>query len=73
MNILVTGAAGMLGQDLISVLRAQGEEVIRLTRADLDITDEAAVRKAVAEHRPATIVNCPAWTAVDDAEAPDLI
>jgi dTDP-4-dehydrorhamnose reductase len=65
---LVTGAAGMLGRDLISVLRAQGEEVIGLTRADLDITDEAAVREAVAAQRPATIVNCAAWTAVDDAE-----
>ena len=66
---LVTGAAGMLGQDLISVLDAQGQEVVGLTRADLDITDEAAVRDAVAGHRPATIVNCAAWTAVDDAEA----
>ena len=66
---LVTGAAGMLGQDLITVLDAQGEEVVGLTRADLDITDEAAVRDAVAGHRPATIVNCAAWTAVDDAEA----
>ena len=65
---LVIGAAGMLGRDLISVLRAQGEGVIGLTRADLDITDESAVREAVAEHRSATIVNCAAWTAVDDAE-----
>ena len=65
---LVTGSGGMLGQDLISVLRARGEEVIGLTRADLDITDEAVVRETVAEHRPATVVNCAAWTAVDDAE-----
>ena len=65
---LVTGSGGMLGPDLISVLRAGGEEVIGLTRADLDITDEAVVRETVAEHRPATVVNCAAWTAVDDAE-----
>ena len=65
---LVTGAAGMLGRDLIGVLRAQGEEVIGLTRADLDITDEAAVREAVAAHRPQAVVNCAAWSAVDHAE-----
>jgi dTDP-4-dehydrorhamnose reductase len=65
---LVTGAAGMLGRDLISVLHAQGEEVTGLSRADLDITDEAAVREAVAEHLPTVVVNCAAWTAVDAAE-----
>jgi dTDP-4-dehydrorhamnose reductase len=65
---LVTGAAGMLGRDLIGVLRAQGEEVTGLTRAGLDITDEAAVHETVAAHRPTVVVNCAAWTAVDDAE-----
>lgn len=65
---LVTGAAGMLGQDLVGVLRGQGEEVTGLTRADLDITDEAAVREAVTGYRPQVVINCAAWTAVDDAE-----
>jgi len=65
---LVAGAAGMLGQDLIAVLRAQGEEVTGLTRADLDVTDQHAVRQAVTGHRPAVVVNCAAWTAVDEAE-----
>jgi dTDP-4-dehydrorhamnose reductase len=65
---LVTGAAGMLGQDLVGVLRAQGEEVTALTRADLDITDQQAVCEAVAARRPAVVVNCAAWTAVDEAE-----
>jgi dTDP-4-dehydrorhamnose reductase len=65
---LVTGAAGMLGRDLISVLHAQGEELTALSRADLDITDRAAVREAVAEHLPTVVVNCAAWTAVDAAE-----
>ena len=65
---LVTGAAGMLGQDLVGVLRGQGEEVTGLTRADLDITDDAAVREAVTGYRPRVVINCAAWTAVDDAE-----
>ena len=40
-----------------------------LTRRDLDITDRAAVRAAVCAARPDVVVNCAAWTAVDDAEA----
>lgn len=58
----------MLGRDLTSLLRAQGEEVTALSRADLNITDEGAVREAVAVNRPHVVVNCAAWTAVDDAE-----
>jgi dTDP-4-dehydrorhamnose reductase len=65
---LVTGAAGMLGSDLVARLRAAGTEVVALTRADLDLRDHDAVRAAVREHAPATVVNCAAWTAVDDAE-----
>jgi dTDP-4-dehydrorhamnose reductase len=45
-----------------------GHEVVALARADLDITDAAAVRAAVREARPAAIVNCAAWTDVDGAE-----
>ena len=66
---LVTGAAGMLGQDLVTVLRRRGEQVTGLDRDDLDVTDEDAVRSAVLDCRPAVVVNCAAWTAVDDAEA----
>jgi dTDP-4-dehydrorhamnose reductase len=65
---LVTGAAGMLGRDLVSVLERSGETVTALTRAELDITDGAAVRDALRHWRPAVVVNCAAWTAVDAAE-----
>jgi len=65
---LITGAAGMLGQDLVSALSAAGEDAAGLSRHDLDITIGPAVREAVREHRPGTVVNCAAWTAVDDAE-----
>jgi dTDP-4-dehydrorhamnose reductase len=65
---LVTGAAGMLGQDLLGVLRADGEEVAGLTRTDLDITDHAAVCEALTGYGPSVVVNCAAWTAVDAAE-----
>jgi dTDP-4-dehydrorhamnose reductase len=66
---LVAGAGGMLGRDLVAVLRDRGEDVTGLDRSELDVTDEAAVRGALYRHRPAVVVNCAAWTAVDDAEA----
>jgi dTDP-4-dehydrorhamnose reductase len=66
---LVTGAGGMLGRDLVTVLRGRGEAVTGLARRDLDVTDHAAVRGALQRHHPAVVVNCAAWTAVDDAEA----
>ena len=65
---LVTGAAGMLGRDLTNLLRARGEEFTPLARVDLDITDPAAVAKAVSVVKPDVVVNCAAWTAVDAAE-----
>jgi len=63
---LVTGAAGMLGQDVVSVLRDAGHAVTAAARADLDVTDAAALAAAVPGHD--AVVNCAAWTAVDDAE-----
>ena len=65
---LVVGAGGMLGRDLVTALVADGEEVVGLARRELDITDEAAVGAAVRACRPDVVVNCAAWTAVDDAE-----
>ncbi|MEU6311282.1 dTDP-4-dehydrorhamnose reductase [Streptomyces sp. NPDC047014] len=63
---LVTGAAGMLGQDVLAVLERAGIEAAGLRRADLDITDPEAVRAAV--EGAAVVVNCAAWTDVDGAE-----
>jgi dTDP-4-dehydrorhamnose reductase len=63
---LVTGSAGMLGQDLITVLADAGHEVTRAPRAELDVTDLEACRAAVRGHD--VVVNAAAWTAVDDAE-----
>ncbi|MDH6623365.1 dTDP-4-dehydrorhamnose reductase [Streptomyces sp. LBL] len=65
---LVTGAGGMLGQDVLARLTADGEQSVALDRAALDLTDPAAVQRALERHRPAVVVNCAAWTAVDDAE-----
>ncbi|KUM90656.1 MULTISPECIES: dTDP-4-dehydrorhamnose reductase [Streptomyces] len=65
---LVTGAGGMLGQDVLARLSQSGERYVALDRKALDLTDAEAVSAALEEHRPAVVVNCAAWTAVDDAE-----
>ncbi len=62
---LVTGAGGMLGTDLRAAL--DGREATFLTRADLDVTDAAAVDAAVAGHD--VVINAAAYTKVDDAES----
>jgi dTDP-4-dehydrorhamnose reductase len=65
---LVLGAGGMLGQDVVAALESAGPDVTGLGRSDLDITDEPAVRAELTRRRPDVVVNCAAWTAVDDAE-----
>jgi dTDP-4-dehydrorhamnose reductase len=65
MRTLITGAAGMLGLDLVA---AWTGEVDALSHADLDVTDPAAVQAAISRSRPDVVVNCAAWTNVDGAE-----
>ena len=77
MKILVTGADGMLGRDLVEVSLAAGHEVRGLARIDLDVTDPERVRDRLEIDRPDVVVNCAAWTDVDGAEdhpdAADLV
>ena len=63
---LVTGSGGMLGTDLGAVLDERGLDWRGVGRSDLDLLDPEAVEAAVAGHE--VVVNCAAWTAVDDAE-----
>lgn len=61
---LITGSKGQLGTELAKLL----PEAILTDVADLDITDEQAVKNYVKEHNIDTIINCAAYTAVDKAE-----
>jgi dTDP-4-dehydrorhamnose reductase len=65
----ITGAAGMLGQDLVAAGSAAGHEMVGFSRAEVDITDAGSVTRAVDAARPDVVVNCAAWTNVDGAEA----
>jgi dTDP-4-dehydrorhamnose reductase len=58
----------MLGSDLGPVLAAAGYEVLARPRADLDVTDPRAVLRTVRELSPDVVVNCAAFTKVDDCE-----
>ena len=60
----MTGAGGMLGREVVRA--AQEHEVIALTHADLDVTDEAAVTRAV---NGSVVINCAGFTDVDGAES----
>jgi dTDP-4-dehydrorhamnose reductase len=68
MRVLVTGAGGMLGQDLVNCLRRRDYEVIALPHRELDITDLETVRASVRAHEPELVINCAAYNKVDDAE-----
>lgn len=65
--MLVTGAAGMLGRDLVPLLEAQGHDVTAVD-LDVDITDADAVHRCVQSVRPKAIFHLAAWTDVDGAE-----
>ena len=67
-NILVTGANGQLGTALKRIGFTMLDDVFYTDLAELDITDQEAVRRFVQLHEIDTIINCAAYTAVDKAE-----
>jgi len=69
MRVLVTGAAGMLGLDVMRAGERAGHEFVGLPRGQLDVTDASAVSEALARVQPDAVVNCAAWTDVDGAES----
>jgi dTDP-4-dehydrorhamnose reductase len=68
MRVLVTGAGGMLGQDVVRVAEDMRHQVIALTHDDLDVTDPARVERVITRERPGAVINCAAWSNVDGAE-----
>ena len=68
MKVLVTGAGGMLGHDVVRVAKEMRHHVVALTRDDLDVTDPVRVERIITRERPGAVINCAAWTNVDGAE-----
>ena len=69
MRVLVAGAGGMLGSDVVEACADRGHEVYGLSRSELDVTRPAAVERAFVDLAPDAVVNCAAYTNVDRAEA----
>jgi len=68
-KLLVTGAQGMLGRAVVDCAVRLGHDVRAASRAELDITDTEATRRALLAGRPAAVINCAAYTDVDGAES----
>jgi dTDP-4-dehydrorhamnose reductase len=68
MRVLVTGAGGQLGLDVVRTWAEAGDDVVALQHSVLDVTDRSQVRRVVADVHPDVVVNCAAWTAVDACE-----
>jgi dTDP-4-dehydrorhamnose reductase len=71
MKVVVTGAGGQLGADLVSCCTSMGDDVVAVDRGRLDITDRDAVHRLLAAERPDALINAAAYTAVDDCETND--
>jgi dTDP-4-dehydrorhamnose reductase len=67
-KLLVTGAAGMLGRDVMLAAGNAGHQVVGYGHAELDIADAEAVSAKIEGERPDVVINCAAWTDVDAAE-----
>ncbi|WP_219839164.1 dTDP-4-dehydrorhamnose reductase [Paenibacillus sp. R14(2021)] len=69
MKILVTGANGQLGQEIVRLTNKPGIHIIGLGRDKLDITNAAQCREVFAINRPDVVIHTAAYTAVDEAES----
>ena len=68
MNILITGAGGQLGQDCLKVMKTE-HSVHGRTSRQLDITQPEQVQGEIKALHPDVVVNCAAYTAVDQCES----
>ena len=68
MKVLVTGAKGMLGQDLCPILEDSGAYVIETDIENMNITDFDAVERKIQSENPDVVIHCAAYTNVDGAE-----
>lgn len=69
MRLLITGAGGQVGRELVEHCEASGDDVVAADHARLDVGDRDAVLAAVTTVEPDAVLHCAAWTAVDACES----
>lgn len=69
MRVLVTGAGGQVGTELVDAFTGNGHEVVACTRAELDVADRDSVLGAITSTAPDAVVHAAAWTDVDGCES----
>ncbi|ACX68010.1 dTDP-4-dehydrorhamnose reductase [Paenibacillus sp. Y412MC10] len=69
MKVLVTGAQGQLGKDVVSIFKGSKHDVLGCGRNELDINNLEQCHKIIKEYQPDCIIHCAAYTAVDAAES----
>ena len=71
-RILVTGANGQLGSDIVTIFRQHNMDVVGTVRSVMDITNQKQVFEVINQIKPQVIIHCAAYTAVDKAEEDKL-
>jgi dTDP-4-dehydrorhamnose reductase len=69
MKVVIAGANGQLGKDMLLAAGNAGHDVVGFGRAEMDVADADSVRRRMELERPDMVVNCAAWTDVDGAES----
>jgi len=69
MKVFVTGCYGQVGTELMTLAKSHGCEAVGFDHGTLDITNQVAVQKMMAEEQPDAVINAAAYTAVDKAES----
>lgn len=72
MKILVTGAKGQLGHDVVNEAKKRGYDPVGVDVTEMDITDREQVEEVISRGDYDVVVHCAAWTAVDKGEEPEL-
>ena len=68
-RILLLGGSGILGLEVLRLLKNDNLDYVAPTSTDLDIRDKDQLSRFVSDFKPAWIINCAAWTNVDGAES----
>ncbi|MEW4431803.1 dTDP-4-dehydrorhamnose reductase [Paenibacillus pabuli] len=68
MKVLVTGANGQLGRDVVLLLEKKGHSVLACDRDQMDITNQTQCNDVISSYHPEAVIHCAAYTAVDAAE-----